>query len=109
MVLAKNFRGLDGQGAVHVDGNSFGKLAFLVEQEQGVDNFLGAFHGKGRDDGFSALFRGVADGRGQFIAAGVLVFVIAVAVRGLQKKIVSGHGRLRGIVHEQGVGPAQIA
>ena len=49
-VLAKNFRGLDGQRAVHDDGHVLRQTAFLAQQVQGIQKLLSPFHGESRND-----------------------------------------------------------
>jgi len=75
---------------------------------QAVEHLLGAFHGEGRNDDLAAACVAVVDGLLQFGAALAFVFVVAVAIRAFQEKIVRIHGPVR-IVDEELIGAAQVA
>lgn len=87
-VALKNLGGADGQGTVHENRHVGGQFALFVEDVQTVEDFLGALHGKGRDDHLFALAVTVGDGLGQLLGAGALIFMIAVAVGGFHEHIV---------------------
>ena len=73
-----------------------------------VEHFLRAFDGEGGNDDLFAIAVAVGDGFSQFVAAEAWVFVVAVAIGGLEKEIVRRGGLLR-VVDDEGVGPAEVA
>ncbi len=107
-VLAKDFRGADGQGAVDVHRHVGGQFAVLPQHVQGVQHLLGALHRESGNDHLFAVAVAVGDGFRQFGPAVLGILVVAVAVGGFHEQVVRPGGVVR-VVDDELVGPPQVA
>ena len=86
-VLAEDFGDVDGKRAIHVDGH-FGNAALVVHFMQGVDDFLGAAHGKCGDDDAALAADGVVDNVCQLLSPLFNGRMLAIAIRAFEHEIV---------------------
>ena len=77
----------DGHGAVE-EGDQVGDAVFDEQFVEVVENFLGAFHGKTRDNDIAAGSAGFVDDGGQAFFDVAVGFVEAVAVGGFDENVI---------------------
>jgi len=93
-VEAENFGGIDGEGAVNVNGD-FGEALFFEELVEDVEEGLGALDGEGRDDDFSASFEGGVEDFSDAVVRFGAHLVLASAVGGFHEEVVDVFDRSR--------------
>ena len=107
-MLAENLGHVDGQRAVHENGDRGEAVFSLNNSWSSTDQQLGAAHGEGRNDDLAAAPAGPVDDLGQLGGHGVYALVQPVAVSALHDDVVGARHAVW-VADDGLVGAADIA